>query len=158
MSTYSRPSNRRTQAPPPKRRPPLVAAAASDPKAELVVPGTFSANSRHFFIVNGGGSECSQAVLSFLLEACWARKQSETGFLYLEDCVTADGNANYVAKLAGELRRACGHSRYVVTGAGCYWLLFEARNISLSPRILEMKSLDPRVLEKLSAVIDTSAD
>ena len=160
MSKFSRQSNRRTQASASRsnRSPSIVAAAASDPNVTLEVPGTFSSNGRYFFIVNGGGSECSEAVFNFLLEACWARKNSETGFLYLNDCVTADRSSNYFAKLAGELRRACGHSRYLVTGPSCYWLLFEAGNITLSPRILEMKNLDPRVLEKLRTVITSSGN
>lgn len=136
----------------------VAEAPESDPHATLSIPGTYSANGRYFFIVNGGGSECTEAVFNFLLEACWARKRFQSGCLYLKDCFTAEESSNYFAKLAGDLRRACGHSRYLVTGPGCYWLLFAAENIALSPRILEMKGLDARVLEKLKTVITSSGN
>lgn len=158
MSNQSRRSDRRPRATRRvlKQRRLVIQAPESDPNATLDVPGLFSSNERYFFLVNAIGAECPEAVFNFLLEMCWARKRFETGHLYFEDCFTADGNRNYFAKLAGELRKSLGHRGLLGTGSGCYWLLFNAGNITLSPRLLEMKSLDSRVLDKLRSVINSS--
>jgi hypothetical protein len=148
MSDQPRKSHRllRTGRKLPKRQRLVEQAIETDPNATLMVPGAFSSNERYFFVVNGKGADAAEAVFSFLLEACWARKTFESGLLNFEDCLIADGNRNYFAKLAGELRN----------GTGCYWLLFAAENISLSPRILEMKGLKPHVIKKLESIIKES--
>jgi hypothetical protein len=141
--------------------------AAKSPRLKRAMPPTYrfspestlALTSRYCgkrYVVMIDERECvlTQREVELLIEYVVARLTSTNGYLIHEECLTVKNNPGFINTLADRLRDDFGDDSYLLCGNRCYYLPFTKKNIRICHGILEMKELNQKVIEKLSAVIN----
>jgi len=89
-----------------------------------------------------------------LIEYAISRLTTTNGYLIHKDCFSVEKNPGYINTLADRLRANLGDDSFLLCGNHCYYLPFAKENIRICRGIVEMKELNPKVIGKLSGVID----
>jgi hypothetical protein len=92
--------------------------------------------------------------VELLIEYGVARYSSTNGYVRHNECLSVVNNPGYISTLADRIRKNFGDDSFLLCGNQCYFLPFSKENISFCRGLLEMKELNPKVIAKLSNVID----
>jgi hypothetical protein len=105
--------------------------------------------------VDGEGRRLASQQHEFLAELVIACKSTETGNLYISQCLSTRGNKGTNYQVAKRLRKELGEPRMVETSCSAYRLTCEPSRIYVAKAMLELPStiFDPRILARLKPFI-----
>jgi hypothetical protein len=123
------------------------------PKSTLTLTSRYRGK-RYIVMIDDRECFLPKREMELLIEYSVARRTSTNGYLIHTECFAVEKNPGYINTLADRLRDNLADDSFLLSGNHCYYLPFAKENIRICRGILEMKELNPKVIAKLSAVID----